>query len=147
LAVKLRLKRMGKKKQPIYKVVAADSRSPRDGKFIEAIGTYNPKSEPAAVVIKEERALHWLNVGAQPTTTVRNLLSAQGIFLKRQLQKKGLSEEEIEVKLEEWKKMKQANLEAKLSKKADKTKKEEKQSDEVKSKDSQEAQGTASEEA
>ncbi len=147
MAVKLRLKRMGKKKQPIYKVVAADSRSPRDGKFIEAIGTYNPKSEPAAVVIKEERALHWLNVGAQPTTTVRNLLSAQGIFLKRQLQKKGLSEEEIEVKLEEWKKMKQANLEAKLSKKADKTKKEEKQSDEVKSKDSQEAQGTASEEA
>ncbi|MGK9477466.1 30S ribosomal protein S16 [Melioribacter sp. OK-6-Me] len=147
MAVKLRLKRMGKKKQPIYKVVAADSRSPRDGKFIEAIGTYNPKSEPAAVEIKEERALYWLNVGAQPTTTVRNLLSAQGIFLKRQLQKKGLSEQEIETKLEEWKKMKQANLEAKLNKKAAKTKKEEKQSDEVKSKDSQEAQGTASEEA
>ncbi len=117
MAVKLRLKRMGKKKQPIYKVVAADSRSPRDGKFIEAIGLYNPKTEPATVEIKETRAMYWLNVGAQPTLTVRNLLSQKGILLKRQLIKKGLKEEEIAAKLEEWMKLKEANLAAKMKKK------------------------------
>ena len=117
MAVKLRLKRMGKKKQPIYKVVAADSRSPRDGKFIEAIGLYNPITEPATVEIKETRAMYWLNVGAQPTLTVKNLLSQKGILLKRQLIKKGLKEEEIAAKLEEWAKLKEANLAAKLKKK------------------------------
>ncbi|MFA7420302.1 MAG: 30S ribosomal protein S16 [Melioribacteraceae bacterium] len=120
MAVKLRLKRMGKKKQPIYKVVAADSRSPRDGKFIEAIGLYNPKTEPATIEIKESRAMYWLNVGAQPTVTVKNLLSGQGIILRRELLKKGLKEEEIAVKLDEWKKLTEANLAAKLKKKADK---------------------------
>lgn len=122
MAVKLRLKRMGKKKQPIYKVVAADSRSPRDGKFIEAIGLYNPKTEPATIEIKESRAMYWLNVGAQPTVTVKNLLSGQGIILRRELLKKGLKEEEIAVKLEDWKKLTEANLAAKLKKKADKKK-------------------------
>lgn len=117
MAVKLRLKRMGKKKQPIYKVVAADSRSPRDGKFIEAIGLYNPKTEPATVEIKETRAMYWLNVGAQPTLTVKNLLSQKGILLKRQLIKKGLKEEEIAAKLDEWMKLKEANLAAKMKKK------------------------------
>jgi len=111
---------MGKKKQPIYKVVAADSRSPRDGKFIEAIGLYNPKTEPATIEIKESRAMYWLNVGAQPTVTVKNLLSGQGIILRRELLKKGLKEEEIAVKLDEWKKLTEANLAAKLKKKADK---------------------------
>lgn len=122
MAVKLRLKRMGKKNQPIYKVVAADSRSPRDGKFIEAIGLYNPKTEPATVEIKESRAMHWLNVGAQPTITVKNLLSNQGIIYKRELLKKGLKEEEVSAKFEEWKKVSEANLAAKLKKKADKKK-------------------------
>lgn len=120
MAVKLRLKRMGKKKQPIYKVVAADSRSPRDGKFIEAIGLYNPKTEPATIEIKESRAMYWLNVGAQPTVTVKNLLSGQGIILRRELLKKGLKEEEIAVKMDEWKKLTEANLAAKLKKKAEK---------------------------
>ena len=120
MAVKLRLKRMGKKKQPIYKVVAADARSPRDGKFIEAIGLYNPKTEPATIEIKESRAMYWLNVGAQPTVTVKNLLSGQGIILRRELLKKGLKEEEVAAKLEEWKKLTEANLAAKLKKKADK---------------------------
>jgi small subunit ribosomal protein S16 len=122
LAVKLRLKRMGKKRQPIYKLVAADSRSPRDGKFIEAIGLYNPKTDPATIEIKETRALYWLNVGAQPTLTVRNLLSAQGIILKKELVKKGVAEEEVAVKVEEFKKMKEANTAAKMKKKADKKK-------------------------
>jgi small subunit ribosomal protein S16 len=118
LAVKLRLRRMGKKKQPVYKVVAADSRSPRDGKFIEAIGLYNPKTDPATVEIKEARAMYWLGVGAQPTETVKNLLSHQGIILKRELMKQGLNEEQISVKLDEWKKLKEANLAAAENKKA-----------------------------
>jgi small subunit ribosomal protein S16 len=122
LAVKLRLRRMGKKRQPVYKLVAADSRSPRDGKFIEAIGLYNPKTDPATVDIKETRALYWLGVGAQPTLTVRNLLSAQGIILKKELTEKGLKEEEVVAKVEEFKVMKAANLAAKMKKKADKKK-------------------------
>lgn len=122
MAVKLRLRRMGKKKQPVYKVVAADSRSPRDGKFIEAIGLYNPKTDPALVEIKEERALYWLGAGAQPTDTVKNLLSQQGILLKKELKKKGLTDEQISAKLDEWKKLKEANLASALKKKAEKAK-------------------------
>lgn len=122
MAVKLRLRRMGKKKQPVYKLVAADSRSPRDGKFIEAIGLYNPKTDPATVDIKEERAMYWLGVGAQPTDTVKNILSHQGIILKHELMKQGLNEEQIAVKLEEWKKLKEANLAAASTKKAEKAK-------------------------
>ena len=79
MAVKLRLKRMGSKKRPFYRVVAADSRSPRDGRFIEAIGTYNPIIEPAEIKIDEELAMKWLNNGAIPTDTVRNLFKKAGI--------------------------------------------------------------------
>lgn len=117
MAVKLRLKRMGKKKQPIYKVVAADSRSPRDGKFIEAIGLYNPQTDPATINIVEDRALHWLKVGAQPTDTVKNLLSKKGILLKRDLQKRGLTEEQIETKLGEWNMQQEARYAAILKRK------------------------------
>lgn len=123
MAVKLRLRRMGKKKQPVYKLVAADARSPRDGKFIEAIGLYNPKTEPATVDIKEERAMYWLGVGAQPTDTVKNLLSQQGIILKSELIKQGLSEDQVAVKLEEWKKLKEANLATASKKKSERVKK------------------------
>lgn len=82
MAVKIRLKRMGSKKNPFYRVVVADSRSPRDGRFIETIGTYNPVVNPAEVSINEELALQWLANGAQPSDTVRNLLSQQGIMKK-----------------------------------------------------------------
>ena len=82
MAVKIRLKRMGAKKSPFYRVVVADSRSPRDGRFIETIGTYNPLLNPAEVSINEELALQWLANGAQPSDTVRNLLSQQGIMKK-----------------------------------------------------------------
>ena len=82
MAVKIRLKRMGSKKSPVYRVVVADSRSPRDGRFIETIGTYNPLLNPAEVSINEELALQWLANGAQPSDTVRNLLSQQGIMKK-----------------------------------------------------------------
>lgn len=145
MAVKLRLRRMGKKKQPVYKVVAADARSPRDGKFIEAIGLYNPKTDPATVEIKEARALYWLGVGAQPTDTVKNLLSHKGIILKRELIKKGLSEEQINIKLDEWNKLKETNLAASLKKKAERSKAKKVSAEKQDKKDSEtEAQGTAS---
>lgn len=127
---------MGKKKQPVYKVVAADARSPRDGKFIEAIGLYNPKTEPATIEIKEDRALYWLGVGAQPTQTVRSLLSQKGILLKRDLMKRGLSEEQIAIRMEEWKKLKEAQIAEKL-KKAEKTKSK-KQSEKAEDKSTEE---------
>ena len=82
MAVKIRLKRMGAKKAPFYRIVVADSRSPRDGKFIELIGTYNPLVTPAEVNLNEELALNWLNKGAIPTDTVKNLLSKAGIMKK-----------------------------------------------------------------
>ena len=82
MAVKMRLKRMGAKKSPFYRIVVADSRSPRDGRFIEEIGNYEPTYNPVKVTINEEKALNWLEKGAQPTDTVRNLLQAQGIMKK-----------------------------------------------------------------
>ena len=82
MAVKLRLRRMGAKKKPFYRVIAADSRSPRDGKFIEEVGYYNPTRVPAEVKINEELALKWLNQGAIPTDTVRSLFSNAGIMKK-----------------------------------------------------------------
>lgn len=82
MAVKIRLKRMGQKKAPFYRVVVADSRAPRDGRFIEEIGTYNPVAQPAIVEINEEKALQWLTTGAQPTDTVRSLFRKQGLLQK-----------------------------------------------------------------
>ncbi|MEG2322121.1 MAG: 30S ribosomal protein S16 [Bacilli bacterium] len=82
MAVKLRLRRMGSRQKPFYRIVAADSRSPRDGKFIENIGTYNPIVDPAEVKIDIELALKWLKTGAQPTDTVKDLFSKQGIMKK-----------------------------------------------------------------
>ncbi len=82
MAVKISLKRMGAKKAPFYRVVVAESRSPRDGRFIEEIGTYNPLTDPAKINIKEDRALHWLGTGAQPSDTVRHLFHLIGILQK-----------------------------------------------------------------
>lgn len=80
MAVKIRLKRMGAKKAPFYRIVVADSRSPRDGRFIETLGTYNPLTDPASISVREEETLSWLSKGAQPTDTVRNILSKAGIM-------------------------------------------------------------------
>ena len=82
MAVKIRLKRMGSKKNPFYRVVVADSRSPRDGRFIETVGTYNPLVEENQVTLKEDRILAWLADGAQPSDTVRNILSKEGVLKK-----------------------------------------------------------------
>ena len=89
MAVKIRLKRMGAKKRPFYRVVIADSRSPRDGRFIETVGTYNPISQPAEIKLDEEKILSWLGNGAQPSDTVRNLLSNAGILAKYNESKSG----------------------------------------------------------
>ena len=80
MAVKIRLKRMGKKRHPIYRIVVADSRAPRDGRFIEEIGYYNPMTEPADIKIDEEKAKKWLGNGAQPTNTVKTLFKKTGIL-------------------------------------------------------------------
>lgn len=92
MAVRIRLKRMGSKKSPFYRLVVADSRSPRDGRFIAEIGTYNPLTDPAKVSIDEEKALHWLQTGAQPSDMVRHLFHEAGILKKNhdlKLQKAG----------------------------------------------------------
>lgn len=82
MAVKLRLKRMGSKQKPFYRIVAADSRCPRDGRFIETVGTYNPVKNPAVITVDEEKAIKWLNNGAVPTDTVKNILAGEGIMEK-----------------------------------------------------------------
>ncbi|MBO1510438.1 MULTISPECIES: 30S ribosomal protein S16 [Metabacillus] len=82
MAVKIRLKRMGSKRSPFYRIVVADSRSPRDGRYIEVVGTYNPVVQPAEVKINEELAMKWMQDGAKPSDTVRNLFSKQGIMEK-----------------------------------------------------------------
>ncbi|MEW6553245.1 MAG: 30S ribosomal protein S16 [Actinomycetota bacterium] len=87
--VKLRLRRMGGKKKPYYRVVAADSRSPRDGRFLETLGSYDPRQEPSMIEIDEEKALKWLREGAQPTDQVRKLMQIKGIWQKFQEEKSG----------------------------------------------------------
>lgn len=102
MAVRLRLRRMGKKKQPTYRIVAIDSRAARDGKYIENLGTYDPRQEPAKVELVEERTLYWLSQGAKPSDTVYGLLQRKGVLLRRHL--KGLGAEEVKVQevVQKW---------------------------------------------
>lgn len=130
MAVKLRLQRFGKKKKPIYRIVAADSRSPRDGRFIEVIGTYNPRTNPPDVLIKEDKAIKWLKNGAQPTDTVRSLLRKEGILLKYHLMRKKVEPEKIEEALQQFKARQEEKLKKLLEK--PKTKKKKKGASEVK---------------
>jgi len=130
LAVKLRLRRMGKKNQPIYKIVAADARSPRDGKFLEAVGIYNPLTKPHTVDIKEERVNYWLDHGAQPTDTVNSLLRQKGINLLRDLKKRGLSEEKIDARMKDWQNQKEVSSQKKTVKKSKKAAAKESKSEE-----------------
>jgi small subunit ribosomal protein S16 len=112
MPAKIRLQRHGKKGQPFYHIVVADSRAPRDGKFIEKLGTYNPLTNPAQINIKFDRALYWYSVGAQPTDTARSLLSKTGVMMKyhlmRGVQKGALTEEQAEIKFQNWLKEKEA---------------------------------------
>ena len=88
MAVKIRMKRMGSKKQPFYRLVVADSRSPRDGRIIEQVGHYNPMNEEKTLKIEEDKILKWLNTGAQPPETVKRLLKAEGVLEKFEASKK-----------------------------------------------------------
>ncbi|MCX7605743.1 MAG: 30S ribosomal protein S16 [Bacteroidia bacterium] len=106
MAVKLRLRRDGRRHHAFFHLVAADSRSPRDGRFIEKLGFYNPNTHPAEIRFDHERVLYWLKKGAQPTETVRSLLSREGILLKLHLWRKGKTAEEIEAAYQAWKSQK-----------------------------------------
>ncbi|MBO7099932.1 MAG: 30S ribosomal protein S16 [Bacteroidaceae bacterium] len=122
MATKIRLQRHGRKGYAFYSIVIADVRAPRDGKFTEKIGTYNPNTNPATVDLKFDRALYWVECGAQPTDTVRNILSGEGVFLMKHLRggvKKGAFDEATcEAKFAAWKADKQKGLEAFEAKKA-----------------------------
>jgi small subunit ribosomal protein S16 len=100
--VKLRLRRIGKKKQPIYRIVAADMRSPRNGRYLEAVGQYNPNVNPIALSIRDERVIHWLRKGAQPTDTVRSLFRRQGLWLRWTLMRRGTEEAKVQSIVERW---------------------------------------------
>ncbi len=100
--VKLRLRRAGRKKLPFYRIVAADSRAPRDGRYIELIGTYNPLPDVVEVSLQEDRVIYWLQNGAQPSATVKNLLQNKGIWLKWMLIKKGADEAKIAEEFAKW---------------------------------------------
>ena len=102
MSVKLRLRRIGRKKIPVYSIVAADQRKARDGRYIEDLGRYYPLREPAEVRLDEERALYWLDNGAQPSDTVRSILYRRGLLLQNHLKQKGEPADKIEEKLEEF---------------------------------------------
>ncbi|MDD5186429.1 MAG: 30S ribosomal protein S16 [Paludibacter sp.] len=114
MPVKIRLQRHGRKGYAYYHIVIADSRAPRDGKFIERIGSYNPNTNPATIDLKFEKALHWLQVGAQPTDTTRNILSSEGVLMKKHLlegvKKGAFDEAEAEKRFEAWKTTKESNV-------------------------------------
>lgn len=120
MAVKIRLSRKGRRKMPIYDIVVADARAPRDGRFIEKLGQYNPNTTPAGLVLDNQKALHWLMVGAQPTDTTRKILSTEGIMLAKHLQvgvvKGAITQEAADKKLAEWQEAKAKTREEKINK-------------------------------
>lgn len=126
MATKIRLQRRGRKGYPFYHIVIADSRAPRDGKFIEKVGSYNPNTNPATITINFDRALYWLQVGAQPTDTTRNILSEEGVLMKKHLlggvAKGAFTEADAETKFEAWKANKEKGTQAIINKNETKAK-------------------------
>ena len=122
MSTRIRLQRHGRKNYAFYSIVIADANAPRDGRFTEKIGTYNPNTNPATVDLNFERALYWVLVGAQPTDTVRNILSGEGVYLKKHLlggvKKGAFDEAAADAKFEAWKKEKDNKLAAAQNKKA-----------------------------
>ena len=120
MPVKIRLSRKGRKRWPYYHIVVADSRAPRDGKFVERIGSYNPKTNPATIELNFDSALDWLQKGAQPTDTCRAILSKQGVLYKKHLlegvKKGAFSLEEAEAKFKKWREEKDAFVKAQMDK-------------------------------
>lgn len=130
MPAKIRLARHGKKGKPFYHIVVADGRAPRDGKFIEKIGTYNPITNPAEIKIDFDKALEWLNKGAQPTETVRSILSFKGILYKNHLlkgvKKGALTEQEAEAKFQAWLTEKENKIETRVKQSEEKLRAEQK---------------------
>ncbi len=126
MATKIRLQRGGRKNYAFYRIVIADARAPRDGKFTEKIGTYNPNTNPATVDLNFDRALYWVETGAQPTDTVRNILKGEGVYMMKHLRggvKKGAFDEAAcQQKFDAWKQTKVAATEAQEKKTADEKK-------------------------
>ena len=123
MATKIRLQRGGRKGYAVYRIVIADSRAPRDGKFTEKLGVYNPNTNPATVSLNFDRALYWVETGAQPTDTVRNILKGEGVYMMKHLRggvKKGAFDEAAaQQKFEAWKQQKEQKLQAVAQKNAD----------------------------
>ena len=115
--VKIRLARRGRKKLAMFDVIVADARAPRDGRFIEKLGTYNPLTNPASIVLNDDRAFEWLMNGAQPSDTVKAMLSYRGIMLRKHLQigviKGALTQEQADKKLQDWLGTKEAKIQSK----------------------------------
>jgi len=124
MSVKIRLQRHGRKQAPYYHIVVADARAPRDGKFIELIGSYKPQTIPATIELNNEKAIKWLENGAQPTDTVRAILSYKGVLLQRHLnagiRKGALTQEQADAKLAKWLEEKNAKVAADVSKESSK---------------------------
>ncbi len=120
MAVKIRLQRFGRKRKPYYHIVVADSRAPRDGKFIERLGSYNPNTNPATIDIDMEKALHWINTGAQPTDTARAILSYKGIMyqkhLSRGVAKGAMTQEQADELFTQWTDKKVGQVDQKIEK-------------------------------
>jgi small subunit ribosomal protein S16 len=102
VAVRIRLRRIGKKKLPVYQIVAADSREARNGKFLEVIGRYEPLQDPMVITTREDRVFHWLKTGALPTDTVRSLLQRNGLWVKWTMTRQGTDPAKIAVEMEKW---------------------------------------------
>ena len=119
MPARIRLQRHGKKNQPFYHIVVADGRAPRDGRFIEKLGTYNPLTNPATIDLNFDRAVEWVKNGAQPSDTARRILSYKGVLLRRHLQigveKGAISQEQADVRFNEWMQAKEAKINSKRS--------------------------------
>ena len=130
MATRLRLQRRGRKNHPFYQIIVADSRAPRDGRSIERIGSYNPNTNPATITLDFDRALYWLQAGAEPSDTVRNILSNEGVLMKKHLlggvAKGAFTEEVAETKFNEWVESKQKKTESVLNKDQEKQRAEDK---------------------
>jgi small subunit ribosomal protein S16 len=130
MATKLRLQRRGRKNYAFYQIIVADSRAPRDGKYIERIGSYNPNTHPATITLDFDRALYWLQVGAQPTDTVRNILSDEGVLMMKHLlggvQKGAFDQAEAEKRFDAWKNNKQQAVQSLKNKDEEKKRAEDK---------------------
>ncbi len=102
MAVRIRLKRLGRKKRPFYRIVIADSRAPRDGRSIENIGIYNPISTPMELIFDEDRLFHWLSEGAQPSDTVKSLMNKQALVMKYDMRARGADQSTIDREIQKW---------------------------------------------